>query len=414
MKPYERLMRYATIPSASDAGRDGCPSTPCQWDMLHALQKEMETLGVEEITLDENGYLFGTIPATVDAPKAPVLGLLAHVDVVADAPSVGVKPQLVHYAGGDITVNAEAGIVMQRETYPALAGMEGEDLVMSDGTTLLGADDKAGIAEIMTMAERLLSDRSIPHGKIRIGFTPDEEIGRGPILFDVAAFGADYAYTLDGWAFGDITTETFHAVQADVTVHGVSVHTGQAKDVMLNAAQIASEFATLLPEAERPEHTEGHEGFFHLHGMSGTVEEAHLVYLLRDYAGSGMDRRMALLADVAGLLSRKYGEGTVEVAFQWTYRNMAEKLKDYPFLTDIPVEALREMGHEPHFVPQRGGTDGAQLSFKGLPCPNLGCSFFYPHGRMEFANVQQMDRVTELLIRMAEKFAQLEAPATRG
>lgn len=410
MRAYQRLLRYAAIPTASDAASGTCPSTARQLAFARTLKEELEQLGLSEVTLDDNGYLFATLPANIPNWQGAVIGFIAHMDVTPDAPSEQVKPHIVeNYDGGDIVLNEAEQIVMRAADFPVLQRYIGDDLVVTDGTTLLGADDKAGIAEIVTMAETLLLDDSIKHGRIMLGFTPDEEIGRGADRFDVARFGADFAYTVDGAAVDHVNYETFHAVAADVLCYGKGIHPGEAKNKMVNAQHLAMEFAAALPAAERPEHTEGYEGFFHLHSMRGDVEQAELHYILRDHDYAALERRMKLMEEAARFLNGKYGVGAVQVTLRETYRNMAEMVLPHRHLLDTAYDAVRAEGGQPASKPVRGGTDGSRLSYMGLPCPNLGTGSHNHHGRMEFASVQAMDRMTAVLVRIAAAYADISA-----
>ncbi len=405
MKAYERLMKYAAYPTASDEACESCPSTPAQFEFARALKSELEALGLSEIELDENGYLFATVPATDGYENAPVIGFIAHMDVSPEVEDKGVKPSAVKYDGGDITLNCELGIVMRESEYPILKKYIGKTLVVTDGTTLLGADDKAGIAEIITACEMLLADKSIPHGKIRIGFTPDEEIGRGADLFDVARFGAKWAYTLDGASFGEIEYETFNASALRVEITGKSIHPGAAKNMMINASVVAHEYMAALPALERPEHTSGYEGFYHLTGMDGCVESAHLNFIIRDHDMAKMEYRCEYARRVADELNRKYGEGTVKVEIKESYRNMKEMILPEHHLIDNACAAIRALGGEPESYPVRGGTDGSRLSFMGLPCPNLGTGSHNHHGKMEFACAEDMDLCVMQVIEIAKLYA---------
>jgi len=370
------------------------------------LVQEMQELGIADANVDANGYVFGTIPANIPDWHGTTIGFIAHMDVVDDVEFRDIKTRVVeNYDGGDILLNEALGIVMSPVEYASLRDKVGKTLVVTDGTTLLGADDKAGIAEILTMAEILNRDSSILHGDIKISFTPDEEIGRGADLFDVARFGADFAYTVDGGSFGDVEYETFNAASLHVTVHGLSTHPGSAKNVMRNAALIAMEYAMLLPEDERPEKTENYEGFFHLTDMHGQVELAELSYILRDHDADILERRKADARRAADEINARYGAGTVEIIIRDSYRNMAEMVRPHWHLIETAYEAIRETGCEPSSVPVRGGTDGSRLSFMGLPCPNLPTGGYNGHGRMEYACAEEMDNCVEVLISIAQKYA---------
>ena len=405
MKAYERLINYTKFETGSVSGNPECPSSPEQLVFGKALLEEMKSLGIKDANIDEKGYVFGTIEANIDNWNGTVIGLIAHMDVVRDAPFTNVKPRVVqNYDGADIILNTEKNIKLSPTEFPTLKDYVGCDLVVTDGTTILGADDKAGVAEILTMAEELKNHSEIKHGTIKIGFTPDEEIGRGADHFDVKRFGADFAYTVDGAAFGEIEYETFNAASAKVYIEGISIHTGSAKDRMKNAMLIAMEFNSFLPEKERPEHTENYEGFYHLNGMEGIVENAKLDYLLRDHDINILEKRKKVVEDAAAKLNAKYGEGTVRVEIRDSYYNMAEKIKPHWHLIDTASEAVKELGGTPVSCPVRGGTDGSRLSFMGLPCPNLGTGSHNHHGKMEYACVQSMDKCVQLLIKIVEKY----------
>ncbi|WP_302794851.1 peptidase T [Cloacibacillus evryensis] len=397
MKTCERLLAYAGVASASDEKSENSPSAPGIWEMARLLKNEMEEMGLTDVCLDEHCYLYASIPANI-ADDVPVLGFIAHMDVSSASPCENIRPRVVAYRGGDIVLNEEKNIVMREADFPVLRNYVGKSLIVTDGTTLLGADDKAGIAEIMTMAERLLADDSIKHGRIAIAFTPDEEIGRGTEHFDLKKFGADFAYTVDGGGFGEISCENFNASSARVTFTGRSVHPGTAKNVMINAQLLAMEFFAMLPAAERPENTEGREGFFLLDESGGSVESAFQKYILRDHDARKLAEREEAMREAARRINEKYGEGRAELKLTPGYRNMAEVIERHPFMVEIAKEAVRAAGGEPFIVPIRGGTDGANLSFMGLPCPNLGTASHNHHGRLEFACVEDMERVVEMLI----------------
>ena len=406
MKPYERLIKYAKFPTASDESNDACPSTEKQLIFAKALESELIQLGCTEVTLDENCYLFASIPASEGFENVPVIGFIAHMDVSPEVEDNGVNPQVINYSGGDIVLNEKLGIAMNEADFPILKKYRGKTLVTTDGTTLLGADDKAGIAEIITAAEILLSDKSIKHGKIRIGFTPDEEIGRGAALFDVGKFGAKYAYTVDGASFGEVDYETFNASALRVTINGKSIHPGDAKDKMINASIAATEYIALLPPLERPEHTCGYQGFYHLTGMEGNVEKATLHFILRDHDMKKLEVRQEMARRAADELNRRYGENTVEIEIKESYRNMREKIEPEFHIVENAYKAVKSLGGVPVSNPVRGGTDGSRLSFMGLPCPNLGTGSHNHHGRFEFACAEEMDKCTELVVKIAEIYAQ--------
>ncbi|HBI72934.1 MAG TPA: peptidase T [Lachnospiraceae bacterium] len=407
MRAYERLINYTKYETASLSGSDTCPSTPSQLEFGKALVEEMKQLGIKDAAMDENGYVFGTIEANIENWSGSVIGFISHMDVVRDVPYQNVKPRLVqNYDGGDILLNADKNIVLNPQEFDTLKKYVGCDLVVTDGTTLLGADDKAGLAEILTMAEKLQQNPEIKHGTIKIGFTPDEEIGRGADLFDVKRFGADFAYTVDGAAFGEVEYETFNAASAKVTIEGVNIHPGSAKDKMKNSMLIAMEFNSMLPENERPEHTEKYEGFFHLNSMEGNVDRTVLDYIIRDHDLEKLEQRKTLIEQITKKLNEKYGEDTVQLEMRDQYYNMAEKIKPHWHLIETAYEAVKELGGTPCSEPVRGGTDGSRLSFMELPCPNLGTGSHNHHGKMEYACVQAMDQCVELLIKIAEKYGQ--------
>ncbi|MBR6322095.1 MAG: peptidase T [Lachnospiraceae bacterium] len=406
MRAYERLLKYTQYPTASDEKSESCPSTPAQLDFAEALVAEMKELGIEEVTLDENGYVYGTIPSNIPDWEGEVIGFIAHMDVVDVVPWENIRPRVVeNFDGCDILLNEEKQIVLSPRDYPELLNYVGKSLVVTDGTTLLGADDKAGIADILTMAEYLQDHPEVKHGTLKIGFTPDEEIGRGADHFDVAFFGADYAYTVDGGAFGEVEYETFNAASAIIEVTGRSIHPGGAKNKMINAARIAAELDGLLPEAMRPEHTEGREGFFHLAGISGSEESAKMFYILRDHDAAKLERQKEIMQGVVSFLNVKYGEGIVALTIRDSYRNMAEQIKPHMHLVDIAHEEVKALGGTPVSIPVRGGTDGSRLSFMGLPCPNLGTGGHNCHGRFEYACIEEMDLTVQLLTRIAMRYA---------
>ena len=398
MKAHERLLSYVAYDTCSNAASPTCPSTEHQRVFGAALVEEMKALGIADAKMDENGYVTGTIPANTDQ-KLPVIGFIAHMDVVDDVPSAGIKPRLIQaYDGKDILLNEQQNIVMSPREFESLNSVVGHDLIVTDGTTLLGADDKAGIAEILTMAERLLAPDAFAHGVVKIGFTPDEEIGRGADLFPVEAFGADFAYTVDGGAVGGIDYETFNAAAVKVRITGRSIHPGSAKNKMLNASLIAMEFQALLPVGQRPEYTEGREGFFHLTGMTGGVEHAELSYILRDHDRALLERRKTLVADAAAFLNKKYGKSTVVLDMADTYYNMAEQILPHPEILDLAKRAITALGGTPVSTAVRGGTDGSRLSFMGLPCPNLATGGRGAHGRFEYVSATEMELCTEVLL----------------
>lgn len=388
----ERLMRYAKVYSESDPyGLPGTPSAEREFDMARLLVEELHQLGLDSAYVDEHCYVYAAIPATPGQEHLPAVGLIAHMDTSPDMTGKDVKPQIIRYEGGDVVLNREQNIVMKLADFPELSRFVGEELVCSDGTTLLGADDKAGIAIILQAVEEILAE-SLPHGKICLGFTPDEEIGRGASNFDVKGFGADFAYTLDGGQITDFSYETFNAAAATVTVHGFSIHPGTAKNRMKNALLIANEFNALLPPLETPGHTDGYEGFFHLQELTGKVEEARMVYIIRDHSMERFQQRKALFLQAAEEINRRYGPGTVDAEVTDQYYNMYEILKDHMEIIHLAEEAMRAGGvANPTHSPIRGGTDGCMLTYQGLLCPNLPCGGYNAHGRFEFAPVSELN-----------------------
>ena len=405
MRAYERLLRYVNYDTASDENSPTCPSTAKQLALGRALVEEMLALGIRDARIDEHGYVYGSIPANVDRP-VPAVGLIAHMDVVDVVPSADIKPRLVeNYDGGDVVLKAAQGIVLSPATFPELRRYTGKTLIVTDGTTLLGADDKAGIADILTLCEQLLQNPALPHGKICIGFTPDEEIGRGADLFDIPGFGADVAYTLDGGTFGEVECENFNAAAATVTVTGQSVHPGSAKHRMVSAAELAIRFHTMLPAAEKPEYTEGYEGFYHLTDFTGDVPSATLHYILRDHDAAKLTQKKQVMHAAAAALNAQYEGEPVQLEIRDSYRNMKEYITD-PTVVESAREAIRRCGVEPSSPAIRGGTDGARLTEMGLPCPNLGTGGHNYHGCLEYAVVEEMDQSVEMLMKLVQLYTE--------
>ncbi len=398
MRACERFLRYIQFDTASDESSKATPSTPGQWDLGRALVEEMKQMGIDDARIDEKCYVYGSIPA--NAPGAPAIGLIAHMDTSDAVACAPMNARMVRYEGGDIPLDESAGIVLRAQEHPHLAARVGRDLIVTDGHTLLGGDNKAGIAEIMTLCERLLADPSIPHGKVCIAFTPDEEIGQGADYFDVAGFGADFAYTVDGGPMPEIEYENFNAASAVLTVSGVSIHPGTAKNKMKNALLMGMEFNAMLPPWEAPAHTEGYEGFYHLNAMSGTEERAVLKYIIRDHDRDNLEKRKRTMARIAAYLNGKYGEGRFDLALSDSYYNMKEKIRPHMHVVDRAMDAMRGAGCEPRTVPIRGGTDGARLSFMGLPCPNLPTGTLNMHSRYEYVDVLEMDAMVGVLERI--------------
>ena len=398
----ERFLRYVAFDTQSDPESETFPSTAKQLALLNRLVEEMISLGMTEVEIDPNSYVTGTVPATPGCESKPVIGFIAHVDTSPDMKGADIRPRLIErYDGGDIPLNDS--LSMRVKDFPELSFFKGHTLIVTDGTTLLGADDKAGVAEIMTALERIIAENR-PHGKLCIGFTPDEEIGEGASLFDVPGFGAAYAYTVDGEDVGEISYENFNAAAAVVTVHGFSVHPGSAKDTMINAQNVAMEFHAALPAFSRPEHTEGREGFFHLTSMQGDVTTAHLGYIVRDHDAAKFAARKAQLQHIADCLNGRYGAGTVELDIKDSYYNMLEKIQPHFHLVENARKAIRAAGLEPIESPVRGGTDGATLSYMGLPCPNLGTGGFNFHGPCECITAEKMDQGVEILLNLVDLY----------
>lgn len=397
MELTERFLKLVSYPTTSDEGSETCPSTPGQLVLARAIVEDMRAMGIADAHVDDHGYVYGTVPAT---GEGPTIGLIAHMDTAPDAKGDDIRARITEpYEGGDIVLNEALGIRLSPRDYPVLLHHTGKRLIVTDGTTLLGADDKAGVAEILTCAERLLRSGK-PHGAVRIGFTPDEEIGRGADRFDVAGFGADYAYTVDGGALGEIEYENFNAAAAEVVCHGRSIHPGSARGKMINAAHLAMEFHRLLPELEVPAATDGYEGFYHLTDISGHVEEARLRYIIRDHDAETFARRCRFFQKAADFLNEKYGSGTVEATVTESYRNMKEKILPHMHIVTAAKAAMEACGVTPREVPIRGGTDGARLSYEGLPCPNLCTGGENFHGRFEFIPAEDMEKVVDILERI--------------
>lgn len=405
MRAYERFLNYVPVWTTSDETSDTVPSADRELVLARMLVEEMKGLGIADARVDDKGYVYGHIPATPGCEDKPSLGLVAHMDTVADASGENIKPQIIeNYDGKDVVLKG-SGDILKVDEFPYLAELKGRTLITTDGTTLLGADDKAGIAEILTVAEEIIKE-GLPHGKICIGFTPDEEIARGAKHFDVEGFGADYAYTLDGDEEGEIQFENFNASTAFITIHGVSVHTGSAKDVMVNSQTIATEIHQMLPVNERPETTEGYEGFYHLVSVQGNVTTTKMKYFIRDFDRRSFDARAQKLRDIAEEMNKKYGEGKVEVEIVESYYNMREKIEPCMQLIDYAKAAIEHAGITPIVSPVRGGTDGARLSFKGLPCPNLGTGGHAFHGVFEHITVEGMDKEVLIVKDIIRQFAE--------
>ena len=406
MKAYERLLKYAVIPTPSDEGSSSSPSSACQFDLANILTEEMTALGIQDVRLDEHCYVYGRIPATPGYESCPKLGFIAHMDTVSDYCSAPIRPVLhENYDGKDLPLGT-SGRTLTVKDFPHLPDLAGRTLITSDGNTVLGVDDKAGIAEILTMAERL-RDESIPHGSISIAFTPDEEIGTGASHFDVEGFGADYAYTLDGDTEGEIQYENFNACKADFEITGFAVHPGSSKDTMINASLVAMEINQLLPGMETPRGTEDYEGFYHLTGMSGDVASARLHYIVRDHDEHLFEAKKQTLRLIEKDLNEKWGPGTVRLTITDQYKNMAGVIADCMHLIENARKACQLAGVTPRILPIRGGTDGCQLSFMGLPCPNLGTGGHAYHGPYEHTTVEGMDQAVAVLTELVKLYGQM-------
>ena len=402
MNLVERFLRYVSFDTQSDDNSGVTPSTPKQMVFAQYLKNELEDLGLEEIELDEHGYLYATLPANTDK-EVPTIGFIAHIDTSPDMSGAGVTPRIVHnYDGSDIVLCEEENIVLAPAQFPELLDHKGEDLIVTNGKTLLGADDKAGIAEIVTAIVYLQQHPEIKHGKIRVGFNPDEEIGLGAHKFDVEKFGCQWAYTMDGGEVGELEFENFNAAAAKVVVKGRNVHPGYAKNKMINAIRVANEFMSLLPGNETPESTEGYEGFYHVVGVEGSVEEATISYIIRDHDRTKFEARKECMQAWGEAINAKYGAGTVTVELKDQYYNMRQQIEPVMHIIDIAFKAMEEVGVTPKVKAIRGGTDGAQLSFKGLPCPNIFAGGLNFHGRYEFVPVQSMEKAMNVVVKIAE------------
>ena len=395
-----RFLRYVAFDTQSDEACESCPSTEKQKLLGQQLAAEMRAMGIKDAYMDANGYVYGTVPG---APELPTIGLIAHMDTAPDASGANIKARIVPYDGEDILLNEEQKIYLRETDYPVLKNSRGKHLIVTDGTTLLGADDKAGVAEILTVAQRLMENGG-RHATLKIGFTPDEEIGRGADLFDVKGFGADYAYTADGGTVGEIEYENFNAAGAKAVFRGLNIHPGAAKDKMVNSMYIAMEFQAMLPEAQKPEYTEGYEGFIHLTHMEGEVEQSTLEYILRDHDPEKLNEKKKTMAAAAAFLNKKYGEGTVELTIKDSYYNMKQCILPHMEIVERAKNAMRAAGMDPKKVPIRGGTDGARLSYEGLLCPNLCTGGENFHGRFEFIPVEDMEQCVEMLEHILRDF----------
>ncbi len=404
-KILDRFLRYVAIDTQSDENSESQPSAAKELDLLKLLCKELNDMGVEA-TLDEYGYVMGTLPSNIDK-KVPAIGFIAHVDTSPDASGANVKPQIIeNYDGSDIALKGVPGLYLKPSEFPELLAHKGETIITTDGTTLLGADDKAGVAEIMNAVQYMVEHPEFKHGDIKIGFTPDEEIGRGVVKFDVKRFGADYAYTMDGGEIGELEFENFNAASAKIRIQGRNVHPGYAKDKMKNAILIGMEVNSLLPVGQRPELTEGYDGFFHIISFKGTVEEAEFGYIIRDHDRKKFEEKKELIEQCVKFINVKYGEGTATLEVKDQYYNMREQVEPYYFIVETAVKAMEMAGIKPKIQPIRGGTDGANLSFKGLPCPNIFAGGMNFHGKMEFAPLENIEKASEVVLNIIKLYAE--------
>ena len=404
-KILDRFLRYVAIDTQSDENSESQPSAAKELDLLKLLCKELNDMGVEA-TLDEYGYVMGTIPSNIDK-KVPAIGFIAHVDTSPDASGKDVKPQIIsNYDGGDIELKGMPGLALKPSEFPELLNHKGETLITTDGTTLLGADDKAGVAEIMNAVQYIVEHPEFKHGEIKIGFTPDEEIGRGVVKFDVKRFGADYAYTMDGGEIGELEFENFNAASAKIHIQGRNVHPGYAKDKMKNAIIIGMELNDLLPVGQRPELTEGYDGFFHIISFNGTVEEANFGYIIRDHDRKKFEDKKELIRKCVDFINMKYGEGTATLEVKDQYYNMREQVEPHYFIVEKAIKAMEMADIKPKIQPIRGGTDGANLSFKGLPCPNIFAGGLNFHGKMEFATLENIEKASEVVLNIIKLYAE--------
>jgi len=403
-KLIERLTRYAKVDTQSNEDSGTCPSTPGQLTLANMLVDELKEIGMTEVTIDENGYVMATLPANTDK-EVPTIGFLAHVDTATDFTGAGVNPQLVEgYVGNEIVLNKDLNVVLSPQEYPNLKNYIGHTLITTDGTTLLGADNKAGIAEIMTAMEYLIKHPEIKHGKVRVAFTPDEEIGRGPHKFDVEAFNAKFAYTVDGGPLGELQYESFSAAAAKITFKGNNIHPGTAKGKMINSGKIAMEFNSKLPAEEAPEYTEGYEGFYHLISVNGDVEKTTLYYIIRDFDRDNFNKRKAKIEAIVAEFRAKYGEENIILEMNDQYYNMREKIEPVREIVDIAHKAMTNLGIEPIIEPIRGGTDGSQLSYMGLPTPNIFTGGENFHGKFEFISVENMEKASKVIVEILRLF----------
>ena len=402
MNITERFLKYVSFTTTSDENTNMTPSTPGQMIFANYLVDELKSIGLTEVDVDKNGYIMATLPANIQK-EVPTIGFIAHIDTSPDMSGKNPKPRVVaNYDGNDIVLNEEKAIVLETAKYPEILLYIGQDIVVTDGNTLLGADDKAGLAEIVSAMEYLVAHPEIKHGKIRVGFTPDEEIGQGADHFDVEKFGAEWAYTMDGGEIGELEFENFNAASAKVTFKGVNVHPGYARHKMLNSMRVAHQFASMIPRHETPEHTEGYEGFFHLTNMEGTVEKSSLSYIIRDHDRDRFERRKKEFAHLVNKINAEFGDGTATLELRDQYYNMREKIEPVMHIIDLAFNAMNDVGVTPKVKPIRGGTDGSRLSYMGLPCPNIFAGGHNFHGRFEFVPVQSMEKAMQVIVKIAE------------
>lgn len=405
MNITDRFLKYVSFSTASDENTNMTPSTPGQMVFAEYLVEELKSIGLQEVDLDKNGYIMATLPANTDR-KVPTIGFIAHMDTSPDMSGKNIKPRIVkNYDGSNILLNEKELIILETEKFPEILQYKGQDIIVTDGTTLLGADDKAGIAEIVTAMEYLIAHPEIKHGKVRIGFTPDEEIGRGADHFDVKKFNAEWAYTMDGGEIGELEYENFNAAGAKITFKGTNVHPGYAKDKMCNSIRITQLFAAMLPAHETPEHTEGYEGFYHLVGTQGTVEESTLSYIIRDHNRERFEERKKEMLSLVDKINAEFGEGTATIDLKDQYYNMREKIEPVMHVVETAFKAMEDVGIKPKVKPIRGGTDGARLSFEGLPCPNIFAGGHNFHGRFEYLPIQSMEKAMQVVIKIIENIA---------
>ena len=401
----ERFLKYVSFNTTSDENTKMTPSTPGQMIFAQYLVEELKSIGLQDVDLDKNGYIMATLPANTDK-EIPTIGFISHMDTSPDMSGKNIKARIVeNYDGNDILLNEEKVIVLETEKYPEILQYKGQDIIVTDGTTLLGADDKAGITEIVTAMEYLIAHPEIKHGKIRVGFTPDEEIGQGADHFDVPKFGAEWAYTLDGGEIGELEFENFNAAAAKVTFKGLNVHPGYAKHKMLNSMRVAHQFVSMLPRHETPEHTEKYEGFYHLVGMEGSVEQSSLSYIIRDHDRDRFERHKKEMQHITNKINAEFGEGTATLELRDQYYNMREKVEPVMHIVDLAFEAMESVGVKPNVKPIRGGTDGSRLSYEGLPCPNIFAGGHNFHGRFEYVPVQSMEKAMMVVVKIAELLA---------